>query len=72
MITIQPHYEAFEGIGHFSKTLSGIDAIKIAMAYSCPPLPETLLEFVIDNAWQLQMVQLEHARQIRQLMEGKT
>ena len=70
IITIQPHHEAFEGIGHFSDTLTGIDATKIALAYNCSLKPETLAEFVIDNAWQLQMVQQEHTRQIRELKLG--
>ena len=32
-LTIQPHHEEFEGIGHYSQFMSGIDAIEVEGEY---------------------------------------
>ena len=70
-MTIQPHYSGFEGIGHYSTTLSASDAIEIALAYNCSPKAETLLEFVNDNVWAMQTILYEHKTQIEKLENNK-
>ena len=77
-MTIQPHNIMFEGIGQYSTSLTGIDAIELTRAYNCTPPPETVVEFVIDNVWILQMVQRGQddrikilEEQIKQLKEDK-
>ena len=45
--------------------MSGIDGIKVAVAYNCTPKPE----FVNDNVWILKTVQQHHSENIKHLME---
>ena len=64
---MKPHSDVFDGIGYHSTLLTGIDAIEISLAYNCTPKAQTLVQFVNDNVWSLQMVQQQHTEQIEQL-----
>ena len=64
---MKPHSDVFDSIGYYSTLLTGVDAIEISLAYNCTPKAETLVEFVNDNVWALEMVQQQHTEQIKQL-----
>jgi hypothetical protein len=69
-MTIMPLYEAFEGIGHLSEFLTGIDAIEVALAYNCTLKPKTMIEYINDNFWTVQQVQFDHTNKIKDLEEN--